>query len=77
MFKSGLASQRDQLAAQEGYNQAVSAFEKAKRVLNLYGGSMSGEYTVKSPINGFVVDRTDQQQYDDPFRQRYRPVYHL
>jgi cobalt-zinc-cadmium efflux system membrane fusion protein len=58
MYKSGLASQRDQLAAQEGYNQAVSAFEKAKRVINLYGGSMSGEYTVKSPINGFVVDRT-------------------
>jgi len=35
MFKSGLASQRDQLAAQEGYNQAVSAFEKSKRILSL------------------------------------------
>jgi membrane fusion protein, heavy metal efflux system len=57
MYKSGLASQRDQLTAQEGYNQAVSSFEKAKRVLNLNGGSMSGEYPVKSPINGFVVDR--------------------
>jgi membrane fusion protein, heavy metal efflux system len=57
MYKSGLASQRDQLAAQEGYNQALSAFEKAKRVLNLNGGSMSGDYTVKSPINGFVVER--------------------
>src|SRR5450432_3982702 len=57
MYKSGLASQRDQLAAQEGYNQAVSAFEKAKRVLNLNGGSMSGEYAVRSPINGFVVER--------------------
>jgi cobalt-zinc-cadmium efflux system membrane fusion protein len=57
MYNSGLASQRDLLAAREGYNQAVSAFEKAKRVLNLNGGSMSGEYTVKSPINGFVVDR--------------------
>ena len=41
MYKSGLASQRDQLAAQEGYNQAVSAFEKAKRVINLNGGSMN------------------------------------
>ena len=30
MYKSGLASQRDQLTAQEGYNQAVSAFEKAQ-----------------------------------------------
>jgi cobalt-zinc-cadmium efflux system membrane fusion protein len=57
MYKSGLASQKDQLTAQEGYNQAVSAFEKAKRVLNLNGGSMSGEYIQKSPINGFVVDR--------------------
>jgi cobalt-zinc-cadmium efflux system membrane fusion protein len=57
MYKSGLASERDQLAAQEGYNQAVSAFEKSKRVLNLNGGSMSGEYTVRSPINGFVVER--------------------
>src|SRR5450755_2855328 len=57
MFKSGLASQRDQLAAREGYNQAVSAFEKAKRVLNLNGGSLNGEYTLKSPINGFIVDR--------------------
>jgi cobalt-zinc-cadmium efflux system membrane fusion protein len=57
MFKSGLASQKDQLAAQEGYNQAVSAFEKSKRILNLYGGSMAGEFTVKSPIDGFIVDR--------------------
>jgi membrane fusion protein, heavy metal efflux system len=57
MYQSGLASQKDQLTAQEGYNQAVSALEKAKRVLNLNGGSMTGEYLVKSPINGFVVER--------------------
>ena len=50
MFKSGLASQRDQLATQEGYNQAVSAFEKAKRILNLNGGSMTGEYTLHHPL---------------------------
>src|SRR5450432_623979 len=57
MYKSGLASQRDQLSAQEGYNQAVSSFEKAKRVLSLNGGSMTGEYIIKSPIDGYVVDR--------------------
>jgi membrane fusion protein, heavy metal efflux system len=57
MYKSGLASQREQLAAKEGYNQAVSAFEKTKRVLNLNGGGLNGEYIVKSPIDGFVVDR--------------------
>jgi cobalt-zinc-cadmium efflux system membrane fusion protein len=57
MFKSGLASQRDALAAQEAFNQANSAFEKARRVLTLNGGSMSGDYTVKSPIEGFVVEK--------------------
>jgi membrane fusion protein, heavy metal efflux system len=57
MYKSGLASQKDLITAQEGNNQAVSAFEKAKRIINLNGGSMNGEYTLKSPINGFVVDR--------------------
>lgn len=57
MYKSGLASQKDQLAAQEGYNQAISAFEKYKRVLDLNGGSMTGEYILKSPIDGFVVER--------------------
>jgi cobalt-zinc-cadmium efflux system membrane fusion protein len=57
MYKSGLASQKDLITAQEGYNQALSAYEKSQRVLNLNGGSLTGEYTLKSPINGFVVDR--------------------
>ena len=57
MYKSGLASQRDLLAAQEAFNQANSSFEKAKRVLSLNGGSMTGDYTVRSPIDGFVVEK--------------------
>ena len=57
MYKSGLASQRDQLAAQEGYNQALSALQKAQRVLNLNGGSMNGDYAVKAPIDGFIVEK--------------------
>jgi membrane fusion protein, heavy metal efflux system len=57
MYKSGLASQKDQLEAQEAYNQAVSGLEKSKRILNLNGGSLTGEYTLKSPIDGFIVDR--------------------
>jgi membrane fusion protein, heavy metal efflux system len=57
MYSSGLASQRDQLTAQENFNQAVSTFEKTKRVLNLNGGSMNGDYIVQSPIDGFIVER--------------------
>ena len=57
MYKSGLASQRDQLTAQENYNQALSALEKAQRILNLNGGSLNGDYVVRSPIDGFVVEK--------------------
>src|SRR5665213_2852508 len=57
MYKSGLASQRDQLAAQEAYNQALSGLQKSQRVLNLNGGSLNGDYVVKSPIDGFVVEK--------------------
>ncbi len=62
MYKSGLASQKDQLTAQEVYNQSLSAFEKATRILNLNGGNMNGEYILKSPIDGFVVDRQINNQ---------------
>ncbi|MFI5193529.1 MAG: efflux RND transporter periplasmic adaptor subunit [Chitinophagales bacterium] len=57
MYKSGLASQRDQLAAQEAYNQALSGLQKSQRILNLNGGSLNGDYVVKSPIDGFVVEK--------------------
>ena len=57
MYSSGLASQRDQLTAQENYNQSLSTFEKTKRVLNLNGGGMDGDYIVRAPIDGFVVER--------------------
>jgi membrane fusion protein, heavy metal efflux system len=57
MYKSGLSSQRDLLAAQESYNQAQSTLQKAERVLNLNGGSLNGSYVIKSPISGFVVEK--------------------
>jgi len=57
MYKSGLASQRDQLSAQEAYNQALSGLQKSQRILSLNGGSLNGDYTVKSPIDGFVVEK--------------------
>jgi cobalt-zinc-cadmium efflux system membrane fusion protein len=57
MYKSGLTSQRDQLTARESYNQALSALQKAQRILNLNGGGMDGDYVVKTPIDGFIVEK--------------------
>lgn len=57
MYKSGLASGRDSLAAQAQYDQALAGLEKSKRILQLNGGSRNGDYQVKSPIAGFVVEK--------------------
>jgi cobalt-zinc-cadmium efflux system membrane fusion protein len=57
MYKSGLASARDSLSAEAGYEQALAALQKAQRVLNLNGGSKEGTYQVKTPIDGFVVEK--------------------
>jgi len=57
MYKSGLASGRDSISAQAAYDQAVASLEKSRRILQLNGGSRNGDYSVKSPISGFVVEK--------------------
>ncbi len=57
MSKSGLASAKDVLAAQLAYEQAQAALEKAQRILQINGGNTNGEYIVKAPISGFVVEK--------------------
>jgi cobalt-zinc-cadmium efflux system membrane fusion protein len=57
MYKSGLASARDQLAAEASYNQAQATLEKTQRILQINGGTKNGEYLVKSPIQGFIVEK--------------------
>jgi cobalt-zinc-cadmium efflux system membrane fusion protein len=57
MYKSGLASGRDSIAAQAGYDQAAASLKKAQQVLQLNGGGLNGQYQVKTPISGFVVEK--------------------
>jgi len=57
MFKSGLASQKEVLAAEATHEQAASELNRVKRVLHINGGNTNGEYIVRSPINGFVVEK--------------------
>jgi cobalt-zinc-cadmium efflux system membrane fusion protein len=58
MYKSGLASVTDSISAEVTYQQAKSAMERVDRVLTLNGGSTTGEYVVKAPISGFIVEKT-------------------
>ena len=57
MFKSGLASLTDSISAEASYRQAESELNRINRVLKINGGSTQGDYTVRSPISGFVVEK--------------------
>jgi len=57
MFKSGLASQKELLAAEASQEQAISELSRVKRVLHINGGNANGDYIVRSPIDGFIVEK--------------------
>ena len=57
MANSGLASQKDLLAAQASYAQAQSELKRVQNVLKINGGNTQGEYIVKAPISGFIVEK--------------------
>jgi membrane fusion protein, heavy metal efflux system len=57
MYKSGLASLTDSLSAEVAYQQAKSELNRVNKVLKINGGSTEGEYVIKAPINGFVVEK--------------------
>ena len=57
LFKSGLASQLDVTSAQANYEQAVAQLEMTKRVLKINGNDTSGNFIIKAPISGFIVQK--------------------
>ncbi len=57
MAKSGLASQVDVTTAKVNYDQAVATKVAAEKILSINGNNAHGEYLIKSPINGFIVQK--------------------
>ena len=57
LFKSGLASSLDVTTAQVNYDQALSQLATAKKIIEINGNNENGEYIIKSPVNGFIVQK--------------------
>jgi cobalt-zinc-cadmium efflux system membrane fusion protein len=57
MFKSGLASVPDTLAAAVQLQQAKAELDRVNRVLKINGGNSNGEFVVRAPIGGFIVQK--------------------
>lgn len=57
MYKSGLASMPDSLNAAMTYEQAKASLLRTNQVLKINGGGTKGDYVVKAPLSGFVVEK--------------------
>jgi cobalt-zinc-cadmium efflux system membrane fusion protein len=57
LYSSGLASKADSLSAEVSVQQARAEVLRSQRVLKINGGSTQGEYTIKAPISGFIVQK--------------------
>ena len=57
MAKSGLASNVDVTTAKVNYEQALAAKTAAEKILSINGNNKNGEYQIKSPIDGFIVQK--------------------
>lgn len=57
MYRSGLASMPDSLNAAMLYEQAKASLIRTKQVLKINGGGTKGDYIVKAPLSGFIVEK--------------------
>jgi cobalt-zinc-cadmium efflux system membrane fusion protein len=60
LFKNGIASEREYSEAKENYNKTLATATKLKTQITINGGgqtSTDGTYTVRSPIDGYVVEK--------------------
>ena len=57
MYRSGLASMADSLNAAMVYEQAKASLTRTNQVLKINGGGTKGDYILKAPISGFIVEK--------------------
>jgi len=57
MYHSGLASMTDSLSAEVAVQQAKAELDRVNRVLKINGGNTQGEFVVRAPIGGFIVQK--------------------
>lgn len=57
LYQSGLSSTKELEEAQNDFRIKKAELKRSNAVLKLNGGSKNGSYAIKSPINGFVIEK--------------------
>lgn len=65
MYKSGLSTERDVVAARNELTKAQADQKRANQTAQIYGARSNAVQTLAAPISGFVVEKnvTDKMQY--------------
>ncbi|KQN36329.1 cation transporter [Pedobacter sp. Leaf41] len=57
LYESGLSSAKELEEAKNDYQIKKAELKRANSVLKINGGSSTGLYAIKSPLNGFVIEK--------------------
>ena len=57
LFNSKLASEREIVGAQKELEKAEAGLKRVRETFSIYGFNSNAEYHLKSPINGFVINK--------------------
>jgi cobalt-zinc-cadmium efflux system membrane fusion protein len=57
LFESNLIPEKDVISARQLVDKAKAELNRVKEIFSIYGLEKSSNYTVKSPINGFIIDK--------------------
>lgn len=62
MYNTGINSQKDLIIAQKEYDKAIAEQTRMSNLFKIYNVSIKGQYTIKSPITGYVVEKKINNQ---------------
>lgn len=57
MYASKLMSERDFISAKQDLNKAQADLNKANELQKIYTVNTAGDYLIKAPISGFIIDK--------------------
>ncbi|TDE16525.1 efflux RND transporter periplasmic adaptor subunit [Dyadobacter psychrotolerans] len=57
LYESKLVPERDAITARQMVDKAQAELSRVKEIFSIYGIGKSTNYTIKSPINGFIIDK--------------------
>ena len=57
LYESKLVPERDAITARQMVDKAKAEVNRVKEIFSIYGLGKSTNYTVKSPINGFIISK--------------------